>query len=101
MRQYCVAHDVVRRLVEARFARTDLPLEDEQREALAEQLQVSTASSPEQSPAIPRPPPRPPSPAAPRPPLGRPSAAPPGLSLAYTLSRPLPPDLPNLPLISP
>ena len=65
MRQYCVAHDVVRRLVEARFARTDLPLEDEQREALAEQLQVSTASSPEQSPAMPRPPPP-----------GHPSAAP-------------------------
>ena len=95
MRQYCVAHDVIRRLVEARFARTDLPLEDEQHGALAKQLLVSTASSrgskvrpcpghpPGHSPATPS-----------RPPLGRPLAAAPGFPLNSTLARP------DFPLIS-
>ena len=46
MRQYRAAHDVVRGLIEARLMlRAELPLAEEQREALNEQLQLSSAVS--------------------------------------------------------
>ena len=83
MRQYRAAHDVVRGLIEARLMRTELPLAAEQREALTEQLQLSSAASrdtqvrphrrpPAASPAASPPPPPPPPPAA----AGRPPAGP-------------------------
>ena len=44
MRQYRAAHDLVRGLIEARLMlRAELPLAEEQREALNEQLQLSSA----------------------------------------------------------
>ena len=45
MRQYRAAHDVVRGLIEARLMRAELPLAEEQRGALNEQLQLSSAVS--------------------------------------------------------
>ena len=45
MRQYRAAHDLVRGLIEARLMRAELPLAEEQRGALNEQLQLSSAVS--------------------------------------------------------
>ena len=78
MRQYRAAHDVVRGLIEARLMRTELPLAAEQREALTEQLQLSSAASrdtqvrPHRRPpaASPAASPPPPPAAAGRPPAG-------------------------------
>ena len=44
VRHYRAMHDAMRALIEARLARAELPLVDEQREALAEQLRLSSAS---------------------------------------------------------
>ena len=44
VRQYRAVHDALRVLIEARLARAELPLVDEQREALAEQLRLSSTS---------------------------------------------------------
>ena len=58
MRQYRAAHEVVRGLIEARLRRAELPLAEEQRDALNEQLQLSSAAS--QGPSRPPLPPAPP-----------------------------------------
>ena len=44
VRQYRAMHDAMRSLIEARLARAEPPLVDKQREALAEQLRLSSAS---------------------------------------------------------
>ena len=75
VRQYRAAHEVVRGLIEARLRRAELPLAEEQRDALNEQLQLSSAASRGPSrPPLP-PPARPPGRARPCP---RPAPAAPG-----------------------
>ena len=94
VRQYRAAHDAVRGLIEARLARTELPLATEQREALLEQLHLSSAHTLLMSPA--------PRPASPGRPLLRPASPgrPPPRAAPRAGSRPAPGRPVGIPLAS-